>query len=114
MDRRALIQVVSIGAASGSFVRAQHVGHCAAEMAASPYQPRFLTASEHALLQDLMDIILPADEHSPGARAARTADFGDWMLAHSSCRRSTKMAGRSELGGSAGFGCGSDRGSGGE
>jgi len=84
VDRRALIQVVSVGAACGSFVRAQHVGRCAAEMAASPYQPRFLTPPEHALLQDLMDIILPADEHSPGARAARTADFGDWMLAHSS------------------------------
>ena len=83
MDRRALIQVVSMGAAWGSLVRAQHAGHCAAEMAASPYQLRFLTAPEHALLQDLMDIILPADAHSPGARAARTADFADWMLAHS-------------------------------
>lgn len=83
MNRRVLIQVVSMGAAWGSFVRAQHAGHCAAETAVSPYQLQFLTAPEHVLLQDLMDIILPADEHSPGARAARTADFADWMLAHS-------------------------------
>ena len=82
MDRRALIQVVSMGAACGSFVRAQHAGHCAAETAASPYQLRFLTAPEHALLQDLMDIILPADEHSParvrpGRRISRT---GCWRI----------------------------------
>ena len=51
-------EVVSMGAAWGSFVRAQHAGHCAAETAASPYQLQFLTAPEHALLQDLMDIIL--------------------------------------------------------
>jgi hypothetical protein len=50
----------------------------------SPPNPFRLSKPAVKLLQDLMDIILPADAHSPGARAARTGDFGDWMLAHSS------------------------------
>jgi hypothetical protein len=53
-----------------------------AETAASPYQLQFLTAPEHALLQDLMDIILPADEHSPArVRPGRRISWtGCWRI----------------------------------
>ena len=35
----------------------------------------FLTKSELALLDELSEMIIPADDHSPGARAAKVADY---------------------------------------
>jgi hypothetical protein len=42
---------------------------------------RFLTAAELALLDELSEIILPADDHAPGARAAKVAAEIDRALA---------------------------------
>jgi Gluconate 2-dehydrogenase subunit 3 len=42
---------------------------------------RFLTAAEFALLDELSELIIPADEHSSGARAANVAAFIDGQLA---------------------------------
>ena len=42
---------------------------------------RFLTAEEYALVDELTELIIPADERSGGARAARVADFIDGLLA---------------------------------
>jgi hypothetical protein len=42
---------------------------------------RFLTADELALLDELSELIIPTDEHSPGARAAGVAAFIDGQLA---------------------------------
>jgi hypothetical protein len=41
----------------------------------------FLTPAELALLDELSEMIIPADAHSPGARAAKVADFIDARLA---------------------------------
>ena len=49
----------------------------------SELAPRFLTASEFALLDELTELIIPADEHSPGARAAAVAGYIDGRLAES-------------------------------
>jgi hypothetical protein len=43
-------------------------------------KPVFLTADEFALVDALGERIIPADAHSPGARAARVADFVDLLL----------------------------------
>ena len=43
--------------------------------------PRFFTADEFALLDELTDMIVPTDSHSPGARAAKVATFIDGRLA---------------------------------
>jgi hypothetical protein len=43
--------------------------------------PKFFTGSELALVDALTDILIPADEHSGGARAAGAATFIDWRLA---------------------------------
>jgi hypothetical protein len=45
--------------------------------------PRFLTAAEYALLDELTEIIIPTDDHSPGARAAGVAAYLDGRLAES-------------------------------
>jgi hypothetical protein len=42
---------------------------------------RFFTPAEFALVDELSEIIIPADEHSPGARAARVAVYIDNELA---------------------------------
>lgn len=44
---------------------------------------RFFTAAEFALLDELTELIIPADEHSPGAHAARVASYIDGRLAGS-------------------------------
>jgi hypothetical protein len=43
-------------------------------------RPKFFTAAELALVDELGELIIPADEHSPGARAAKCADFIDGRL----------------------------------
>jgi len=45
--------------------------------------PRFLTPPEFALLDELTELVIPTDEHSPGARAAGVAAFIDGRLAES-------------------------------
>jgi len=39
--------------------------------------PRFFTPAEFAMLDELTEIIIPTDEHSPGARAAKVAAYID-------------------------------------
>jgi hypothetical protein len=42
---------------------------------------RFFTPAEFTLADELAEIIIPADEHSPGARAAKVAVYIDSVLA---------------------------------
>ena len=42
--------------------------------------PAFFTPEEFALVDELSDMIIPADEHSPGARAAKAAAYIDARL----------------------------------
>jgi hypothetical protein len=42
---------------------------------------KFLTAEEYALVDELTELIIPADEKSGGARAAKVAEFIDATLA---------------------------------
>src|SRR5256884_9991897 len=44
---------------------------------------KFLTPAEYALLEELTGLITPADDHSPGARAADVAGYIDGRLAES-------------------------------
>lgn len=49
--------------------------------AASPYGPKFFTAEEFALVDELSDMIIPTDAQSGGARAAGVAAYLDSRLA---------------------------------
>src|SRR5213593_4208085 len=42
--------------------------------------PKFFTGPEFALLDELSDLIIPTDAHSPGARAAGVAAYVDFRL----------------------------------
>ncbi len=46
-------------------------------------RPKFFTAAELALVDELGELIIPADAHSPGARAAKCAEYIDARLAES-------------------------------
>lgn len=41
---------------------------------------RFFTAEERALLDQLMEMIIPTDDHAPGAKAAEVSLFADLMV----------------------------------
>jgi hypothetical protein len=55
----------------------------------------FFTQEELALLEGLMELIIPADDHSPGAKVARVPAFADLMISTSS--EQTKAFWRSGL-----------------
>lgn len=50
--------------------------------AADPGNPVFFNRHEFALLDRLTDLIIPTDDHSPGAHDAGVAKYIDWNTAH--------------------------------
>lgn len=92
LSRRQLLHSIgtslAIGAA-GEYVLAaqdvQHVHQAVTQEKAvqKKYTPKALTAHEYATLQKLSDLVIPADEHSPGALAANSADFIDFLCSGS-------------------------------
>ncbi len=70
MHRRTALQLVALGALAPAPGPAQAL--------------RFFTEEENAFVDELMELILPADGHSPGAHAAKVSLFADQMISHSS------------------------------
>lgn len=84
-------------AQEGRVSRREMIGTTAAALLAAPllhvlpratqpeagYTPRFLTAAEFAVLDELTEMIIPTDDVSPGARAAGVAAYIDGRLAES-------------------------------
>lgn len=61
---------------------AAHVHHAVAQVKSAEkgvYKPKALTPHEFATLQRLTDLIIPADERSPGALAAGAAEYIDFL-----------------------------------
>ena len=73
---------MSIGALSPGIDTLRAMEACPATQAgpAEPYRLRFFRADENELLDALMEMIIPADSHSPGARAAKVSLFADWIV----------------------------------
>jgi len=75
------------GASLVSAQVAQHVHEVVAqEKTAAPkgeYTPKCFTAHEFSTLQRLSDLIIPADQHSPGALEAGAAEWIDYMAGNS-------------------------------
>src|SRR5947208_4240511 len=88
-SRRDLLARLAAGASIVATADAQHVHETMAQENTAqkgPYKPKALTAHEYATLNRLSDLIIPADEHSPGALAANAADFIDFL-----CNASEEM-----------------------
>ena len=84
MQRRRLLQLISVGALSPGFDALRAAEACSAIHAgpAESYQLRFFRPDENELLNALMELIIPADAHSPGASDAKVSLFADWMVSH--------------------------------
>ena len=87
-SRRELLQHIGATltlAAGAPMLSAQDVQHVhqavANDTAQGPYKPKALNAHEYATLQRLSDLIVPGDERSQGALAAKAADFIDFLCA---------------------------------
>lgn len=84
MNRRTLLKVVALSTlgarldAAGAALPG-NPGQRAAWTAAN-YQPAFFTEAEIELLDQAMEMIIPADEHSGGAHAAKVAFFADRLV----------------------------------
>jgi len=54
-----------------------------ASLFAQSNTPLFFTKEEFALVDELTDLIIPTDDHSPGAKAALVASYIDFRLSES-------------------------------
>ncbi len=81
VSRREWLARLAAGVAVVSGAEAQHAHEAVAreKQKGGTYQPKALTAHEYATLQKLSDLILPADDHSPGALEAGAAGFIDFL-----------------------------------
>jgi hypothetical protein len=89
MERRSLLKLVALTALSQKLnalpgAAMSHMQAAPAAPTAAPYTLQFFTAEESRLLGQLMEKIIPADDHSPGAQEAQTNLFADLMVAGSS------------------------------
>src|SRR5438093_1276026 len=78
MERRDLFRILAATAAA-SQAPAQHQ-HTAPSPDLASYKPRFFSAAEYETLDRLCEIIIPADEQSPGAHQAQARFYIDTAL----------------------------------
>jgi gluconate 2-dehydrogenase subunit 3-like protein len=77
LSRRDLLK---LGAAA-TLTASLGVGESLAQSPAqAPAAPAFLTPQEFALVDELSEMIIPTDDHSPGAKAAKVAAYIDSRL----------------------------------
>lgn len=75
--RDALKIAVGLGAATVLPLVPADVAEAARRAAGGP---RFFTPAQHRTVDTLAELIIPADDRSPGARAAGVADYLDFVL----------------------------------
>jgi Gluconate 2-dehydrogenase subunit 3 len=87
MERRAVLKIVALTALSQKLnaLPCGAMGHMqtAPTAPAAAYTLQFFSEADSHLLDQLMEMIIPADEHSPGAQEAQTNLFADLMVATS-------------------------------
>jgi len=95
MRRRNLLQLISVSALSPGFdaLRAAEACRAISRPGRSRIDCGFFRPDENELLDALMEMIIPADAHSSGAREAKVSLFADWMVSHDRRPRAA-MAGR--------------------
>lgn len=85
MERRTALKIVALAALAPKLRAAEVHSHLGAGAAWAPggYQLQFFTEAENQTLDILMEMIIPADSHSPGAHAAQVSLFADLTVATS-------------------------------
>lgn len=82
LTRRELIQISAAAAAVAAGAQRGAAGESA---------PKFFSPEEFAMVDELTELIIPTDDHSPGARAAGVASYLDRRLAESIEEESKKQ-----------------------
>ena len=77
MKRRTILKLVAAGVLPGADGLVQLAN------AQDAYSPEFLSRGQFELADALTEVIIPADDHSPGAQAAKVVRYVDVMLADS-------------------------------
>ena len=83
MERRALLKIVALTALSRKLnaLPGAAMSHMQAAPIPAAYTLQFFTEEESHLLDQLMEMIIPSDDHSPGAHEVQTNLFADLMVA---------------------------------
>ena len=82
MERRTALKLMAAGVAAE---RLQIAGQQLVALAEAPasYKLQFFSKAQDKTLDRLTEMIIPADDHSPGAHAAKVSQFIDLMVANS-------------------------------
>jgi gluconate 2-dehydrogenase gamma chain len=92
MNRRNAIKLAALGVAASRHAGAQHQMHALAAQPAQ-YKLQFFTAAENELLGTIAGMIIPADDHSGGARAANVSLYIDLIAANSGIEAQNRWRG---------------------
>jgi len=82
MERRTALKLIAAGVIAEKLEAAHHHLVTIAQAPAA-YKLQFFSPAQNELVDRLADMIIPADEHSPGAHAAQVSFFIDLMVANS-------------------------------
>src|ERR1700732_4014123 len=86
VSRRDLLRITltTFGVSVVNAEAAQHVHQAVADVKKKgAYKPKFFNDHEYKTLEKLADLIIPADEHSPGALAGGAPEFIDFLSSQS-------------------------------
>jgi hypothetical protein len=89
MERRAVLKLVALTALSPNLIQemnalqaaTSHMASASATSSNPEYKLQFFSEDESRVLDQLMEMIIPADSQSPGAHATKANLFADVMLA---------------------------------
>lgn len=81
MERRTALKVIAGSALAQQFGLSQHHLVKIAQDP-SPYKLQFFSPVQNALVDRLSELIIPADDHSPGAHEAKVSFFIDLMVSN--------------------------------
>lgn len=86
IQRREILRILGTAATVATFpgfskwgFACGHVGNAATQIRPASYRPQFFTPPEYAMIERLVDIIIPNDG-TPGAKEAGVAEFIDFMV----------------------------------
>jgi hypothetical protein len=80
IERRELFKILGATLVAAQKGAAQHAHGTAAAIDTANYKPRFFSERQYRVIGDLTEIIIPADEQSPGAQAAGVRFYIDTVL----------------------------------
>lgn len=83
LSRRDMLKIAATAAVTIPLAGLGNATNAATSAAAQWKAPLFFTREEFAMVDEIGELIIPTDEHSPGARAAQCAAYIDARLAES-------------------------------